>query len=93
MESTVSIPTDLLEESQKAARKLGMSLTEFFSVAIRSFVSKNQFQNVTEKLNEIYETESSSIDPNLMKMQVLSLENESWWLNEEKFGGQIFQLR
>ena len=78
MESTISIPTDLLEESQKAARKLEMSLTEFFSVAIRSYVLKNQFQNVTEKLNETYETESSSIDPNLMKMQVLSLENESW---------------
>jgi len=78
MESTVSIPTELLEESQKAARMLGMSLAEFFSVAIRSYVAKNQFQNVTEKLNEIYQTESSSIDTNLMKMQVLSLENKSW---------------
>ena len=78
MESTVSIPTDLLEESQKTAQKLGMSLTEFFSMAIRSYVSKNQFQNVTEKLNKVYETESSSIDPNLMNMQLLSLENESW---------------
>lgn len=76
MESTVSILTDLLEASQKAARKLGMSLTEFLSVAIRSYVSKNQFQNVTEKLNKIYETESSSIDPNLMKLQILSLERK-----------------
>ena len=77
-QSTVSIPTDLFEESEKAARQLGISLTELFSIAIRSYVSKSKFQNVTDKLNEIYETESSSIDPNLIKMQILSLENESW---------------
>ncbi|MFX0136645.1 MAG: hypothetical protein ACFFDN_23605 [Candidatus Hodarchaeota archaeon] len=78
MESTVSIPTDLLEESQKTAQKLGMSLADFFAAALRSYVSKYQFQNVIEQLNKIYETESSSIDPNIIKMQVLSLENESW---------------
>jgi metal-responsive CopG/Arc/MetJ family transcriptional regulator len=78
MNTTVSIPTDIFEESQKTAQKLGMSLTEFLSAALRSYVLKNQFQNVTEKLNEIYDKESSSIDPNLMKMQVLSLEKESW---------------
>lgn len=55
-----------------------MSLKEFLSAALRSYVSKHQFQNVTEKLNEIYDKESSSLEPNLLKMQVLSLEKESW---------------
>ena len=33
---------------------------------------------ITESLNRVYETESSSIYPVLMKMQSASIENEEW---------------
>lgn len=34
--------------------------------------------DITASLNSVYKTESSSIDPILMKMQADSIENESW---------------
>jgi hypothetical protein len=54
MEITLSIPTDIFEKSQKTAQNLGMSLTEFFYAALRSYISKHQFQNVIEKLINRY---------------------------------------
>jgi hypothetical protein len=33
---------------------------------------------ITESLNELYDTESSSVDPVLMKMQLSSIENRDW---------------
>jgi len=35
-------------------------------------------ENITEVLNRIYETESSAVDPVLMKMQAISAEREEW---------------
>ena len=37
---TISIQTDIFEESQKSTQNLGMSLTEFFSAALRFYISK-----------------------------------------------------
>ena len=52
-------------------------LSEFLSTNLHSIFSKSRSQDMTEKLNEIYEKESSIMDPNLMKMQVLSLKGDT----------------
>jgi hypothetical protein len=38
-------------------------------------ISQVRDNEITENLNRVYETESSSIDPVLMKMQIASMEN------------------
>jgi len=41
-------------------------------------VDSEKSDNITELLNCIYETESSAVDPVLMKMQAASIESGGW---------------
>lgn len=75
----ISIPRSVFKTAEQLAKNLGMSLSEFYTAALSAYIEgykKNS--SITENLNQIYETESSSIDPELVKMQVVSLGEETW---------------
>lgn len=75
----ISIPGPVFKRAEQLARSLGMSLSELYTAALSAYIeSYKNNSSVTEKLNQIYETESSSIDPELVKIQVDSLGDETW---------------
>jgi len=75
----ISIPRSVFKTAEQLAKNLGMSLSEFYTAALSAYIEgyRNN-SSITEKLNQVYETESSSIDPELVKMQVVSLGDETW---------------
>ena len=55
-----------------------MSLSELYTAALAAYLATYQNEDVTEKLNEVYETEPSSLEPELVSLQVTSTGNENW---------------
>ena len=55
-----------------------ISLSELYTAAITAYVTEHQKEDVTETLNRVLENESSSVEPEMVKMLVLSIGNEEW---------------
>ena len=78
MKADIFIPNPLYETSKKLAQQLGMSLSDFFLTALTTYIEQNQQGNITEQLNQVYETEPSPLDSNIITLQLASLERETW---------------
>ena len=58
-------------------KKMGVSLSELYTAALNAYVAEHQ-KDITETLNQVYADEPSNLEPELVKMQVVSLEGEQW---------------
>ena len=77
MKTDIFIPNPLYETSKKLAQQLGMSLSDFFLTALTTYIEQNQQGNITEQLNQVYETEPSPLDSDIITLQRASLERET----------------
>jgi metal-responsive CopG/Arc/MetJ family transcriptional regulator len=79
MKTAISIPDNVYESAEKLAQRLGESRSELYTKAVKSYVEKQQGREVTEKLNEVYGSEVSQLDPALTNLQLNSwLKNNPW---------------
>ena len=78
MKTAISIPDPLFELAEKIAKKLGVSRSKLFSLAIQEFIEQHNWEEVTKKLDEIYSHQDSKLDPFVSELQNLSLPEESW---------------
>ena len=76
MKVDISVPNPIFEAAQQLAQKLDMSLSELYTAALVAYVAAYQAEVVTEKLNEIYESEPSTLEPELVTLQVASIGEE-----------------
>jgi uncharacterized protein (DUF433 family) len=77
MKTDISIPNPIYHAAEKLALELGISLSELYAAALTSYVHEHEQKSVTDKLNEVYAVESSTIEPELVKMQIVSNMSES----------------
>jgi metal-responsive CopG/Arc/MetJ family transcriptional regulator len=78
MKFDISIPNPVLLAAENLAKKMGVSLSELYTAALNSYVAEHQKENITETLDQVYADESSNLEPELVQMQVGSLEGEQW---------------
>ncbi|HUD10598.1 MAG TPA: hypothetical protein VMR28_02905 [Candidatus Saccharimonadales bacterium] len=79
MKTAISIPDTVYKSAEQLAQRLGESRSELYTKAIKSYVEKHQDVKVTEKLDEVYSTEASQLDPVLANLQTRSwLKNNPW---------------
>lgn len=78
MKTAISLPDHVFEDAEKLARRLGMSRSELYAKAVSQYLSDHRGAGVTEKLNEIYENESSALDPVSHVLQFASLQKDEW---------------
>lgn len=80
MKTAISIPDEVFEAAERAAKRLGVSRSELYSNAVKEFIERHRRENVTDKLNEVYfENESASeLDVGLKALQAKSLPREEW---------------
>lgn len=69
MKTAISIPDKVYESAEKLARRLGESRSELYTRAVKNYIEKHQDTQVTEKLNEVYDTEASKLDEGLANLQ------------------------
>ena len=78
MKLDISIPNPVFHAAEELAHKMGVSLSELYTAALNAYVAEHQKENITETLNQVYAEEPSNLEPELVQMQVVSLEGEEW---------------
>ncbi len=78
MKTAISIPDVIFEQAEAAAKELKMSRSELYTTALREFLNEKQSAHVLERLNQVYEQESSTLDPALTRLQASTLPVEEW---------------
>ena len=78
MKTAISLPDSVFEQAEAIAQQLGISRSELYTKAIQGYLQRyNRDQNLL-KLNQVYASESSELDPAMARMQFMSLPNEDW---------------
>ena len=78
MKTAVSLPDDLFDLAEDAARRLRVSRSELYATAIAEFLERSASSDVTGRLNEVYATERARVDPALHRAQLRSVRKDSW---------------
>jgi hypothetical protein len=78
MKTAISIPNEIFEAAEKMARRLGLSRSQLYTNAVSEFLRRHFSDDVTEKLNQVYDTESSELDSVTRALQYASLEKDDW---------------
>ena len=54
MKTAISLPDSIFFEAEKTALSLGISRSALYHNALAEFLKKNNPENITQKLNEVY---------------------------------------
>ena len=78
MKIAISVPDQVFEAGEQLAQQLGLSRSHLYSDALAAYQSTRGAQAVTARLNTVYETASSKLDPALESYQIKRLADETW---------------
>jgi hypothetical protein len=78
MKTAISVPDPIFEAAEDLAKRLGMSRSQLYTTAVTRYLDTFNDKAVTQALNEVFDDQTETIDPILMKMQMLSLPVEEW---------------
>jgi metal-responsive CopG/Arc/MetJ family transcriptional regulator len=78
MKTDISIPNPIYQAADKLAKKLGISMSELYATAVATYVLSHEQDQVTELLDKVYQTESSTLESGLVKIQVESMDGGDW---------------
>jgi metal-responsive CopG/Arc/MetJ family transcriptional regulator len=78
MKTAISIPGKMFRSADALAKRLGISRSELYTIAITEFLSKHQGYHVTVRLDAVYAGKDSSLSPNVIQLQARSLAREEW---------------
>lgn len=78
MKTAISIPDSIFKTAERLARRLGITRSRLYTKAVTEYIQKHKNDKVCEKLNEIYERESSSLDSVTHAIQWASIDEEEW---------------
>jgi metal-responsive CopG/Arc/MetJ family transcriptional regulator len=78
MKTAVSIPDPVFQSAERTARRLKMSRSELYAKAVAAFVEAHRSDDVTRRLDQVYATEPSTLDPVIEAMALSSIERDEW---------------
>ncbi len=78
MKTSVSMPDDLFQQAEAAARRLRVSRSELYATAIAEFLKQQDTCSITQRLNELYSQHPAKVDPALHRAQLKSLKKSEW---------------
>ncbi len=79
MKTAVSLPDDLFRRAEVTARRLRVSRSELYAMAIAEFLASESTDAITERLNQVYsQQQKAKVDPALHRAQLKSVEKDIW---------------
>lgn len=78
MKTAISLPDDLFESADALAEELGVSRSQLYATAVAEYVAKHRDQDLTARLNSVYESQDSGLDERLRSGQARSLGPPEW---------------
>jgi metal-responsive CopG/Arc/MetJ family transcriptional regulator len=78
MKTAISIPNDIFVSAESLAKRLNMSRSELYTHAIKQYIAECRHAGVKEKLDQVYASETASVDPAVLNAQAISIPMEEW---------------
>ncbi len=78
MKTAVSIPDPLFAEAERVARKLKLTRSRLYAVALESYVRKQGSSEVTKNLNRVYGRGKNRPDPRWEALAADTLARGKW---------------
>ncbi len=80
MKTAISVPDELFKKAEKYAKAHKLSRSELYSDALSHYLTNSADEEVTQRLNDVYASEDSSLPVSLAKMQKRTVDatNEPW---------------
>ena len=78
MKTAISIPNNVFESAEELANRLGQSRSQLYTQALSSYLARYQSDNLTERLNKIYDGADSTLDIGLASLQSKSIFKDKW---------------
>ncbi len=76
MKIAISIPDDVFQAAEELAAQERCSRSSLYTRALRRLLAEVRYHEITERLNEVYSTESSALDPVLRIAQARALSRD-----------------
>jgi metal-responsive CopG/Arc/MetJ family transcriptional regulator len=78
MKTAISIPDPVFDQADCLAKRLQISRSALYTRAVEGYIDEHRRSRVREKLDKLYSTEPSGIDPATLKAQAASIPREEW---------------
>ena len=72
MKTDISIPNNIYRAAEELAQELGVSLSELYTAAITAYVNEHEKKNIAEKLDNVYVTDPSATETEMVEMQIIA---------------------
>ena len=77
MKTAISLPDDLFSAADALAGRLGVSRSELYATAVAEFLAKHTPNEVTARLDQVYDADPGGVEPALRRAQRRTLA-EAW---------------
>ena len=78
MKTAISIPDPLYKEAERLTKRLRIPRSQLYAKALAEYIQRQRSRGIKEALDEVYEIESSDLDPVLTHLQSATLRREDW---------------
>lgn len=65
MKTAISVENELFQEADRTARKMGLSRSRLFSLALEGFLQEQRKRELTEQLNRVYDGSPDPMAPKI----------------------------
>jgi metal-responsive CopG/Arc/MetJ family transcriptional regulator len=65
MKTAISLPDALYEDAEQTARAMGIPRSQLYARAVSEFIKRYKREEITQRLNEVYEKIESRTTPEL----------------------------
>jgi hypothetical protein len=76
MKVAVSLPDVIFRQAEAAARRLRVSRSQLYAIAISEFLKCSASDTVTQRLDEVYANKPAKIDRALLRAQLKSVSKD-----------------
>jgi hypothetical protein len=88
VKTAVSIPDDLFEQAERAAKETGRTRSGLYAEALRRFLRTMPDEEITARLNAVYAKDpDEGLDPGLQALMYASLSDDDW--PQEDWGDDV----
>jgi metal-responsive CopG/Arc/MetJ family transcriptional regulator len=63
MKTSVSPPSEIFRHAEAGAKKLGVSRSKLYAIALSEYLERHHGQSVTQRLNRVYSKHGFKLDP------------------------------
>jgi metal-responsive CopG/Arc/MetJ family transcriptional regulator len=78
MKIAISMPDRVFAAGEQLAQQLGVSRSQLYADALAAYLDTRGALAVTARLNSVYGTASSKLDPQIDNYQLRRLADEAW---------------